>query len=195
MATDSNRKTDRRSFIKGGARAAGAAAFGSLARPSAHAAGGESVWQLDPEICVQCGRCADECVLEPSAVKCVHAFEMCGYCELCFGYFLPGATNLDEAAENQACPTGAISRRFIEEPYFEYTIDEELCIGCGKCVKGCGTFGNGSLFLQVRHDRCINCNQCAIALACPSDAFRRVPASDPYILKGRDESAPGGSSE
>lgn len=193
MARDNHRKTGRRNFLKGGARAAGAAALGSLAQPSAEA-GGELVWQLDPEICVQCGRCATECVLEPSAVKCVHAFEMCGYCELCFGYFLPGATSLDEAAENQACPTGAINRRFIEEPYFEYTIDEELCIGCGKCVKGCSTFGNGSLFLQVRHDRCINCNQCAIAAACPSEAFRRVPPSDPYLLKGRARKAPGGSS-
>lgn len=193
MARDNHQRTDRRNFLKGGARAAGAAALGSLAQPSAEA-GGELVWQLDPEICVQCGRCATECVLEPSAVKCVHAFEMCGYCELCFGYFLPGATSLDEAAENQACPTGAINRRFIEEPYFEYTIDEELCIGCGKCVKGCSTFGNGSLFLQVRHDRCINCNQCAIAAACPSEAFRRVPPSDPYLLKGRARKAPGGSS-
>lgn len=193
MARDNHRKTGRRNFLKGGARAAGAAALGSLAQPSAEA-GGELVWQLDPEICVQCGRCATECVLEPSAVKCVHAFEMCGYCELCFGYFLPGATSLDEAAENQACPTGAINRRFIEEPYFEYTIDEELCIGCGKCVKGCSTFGNGSLFLQVRHDRCINCNQCTIAAACPSEAFRRVPPSDPYLLKGRARKAPGGSS-
>jgi len=145
-------------------------------------------------VCVQCGRCATECVLEPSAVKCVHAFSMCGYCELCFGYFLPGAKRLDEAAENQTCPTGAITRRFIEEPYFEYTIDEELCIGCGKCVKGCNTFGNGSLFLQVRHDRCLNCNQCSIATACASDAFRRVPASRPYILKGRDDETTGGSS-
>ena len=39
-----------------------------------------------------------------------------------------------EAAENQACPTGAITRRFVETPYYEYTIDEELCNGCGKCA-------------------------------------------------------------
>ena len=27
---------------------------------------------------------------------------------------------------------------------------------------------------------CVNCNRCAIADACPSDAFVRVPADDPY---------------
>jgi len=75
-------------------------------------------------------------------------------------------------------------RTFVENPYFEYEIDEELCIGCGKCVKGCGAFGNGSLYLQVRHDRCVNCNECAISQGCPAHAYRRVPASRPYILRG-----------
>jgi electron transport complex protein RnfB len=142
------------------------------------------VWQLDPQLCIQCGRCATHCVLSPSAVKCVHAFSMCGYCNLCFGYFRPGAPALNKAAENQLCPTGAIRRKFVEDPYFEYTIDKALCVGCGKCVKGCNTFGNGSLFLQVQHDRCLNCNECAIAVACPAQAYSRVPASRPYILKG-----------
>ena len=141
------------------------------------------VWQLDPNRCVQCGRCATSCVLTPSAVKCVHAFEICGYCKLCFGFFQPGAVALTEAAENQRCPVGAIRRRFVEPPYFEYTIDEELCVGCGRCVKGCTTFGNGSLHLQVRHDRCARCNECAIGRDCPSRAFRRVPAAWPYLVK------------
>lgn len=143
----------------------------------------EYVWQIDPDKCVQCGRCATECVLNESAVKCVHSHSMCGYCELCFGYFQPGANALSEAAENQICPTGAIRRGFIEDPFFEYTIDEPLCIGCGKCVAGCNTFGNGSLYLQVMHDRCVNCNDCAIARACAGDAFVRVPAGKPYLLK------------
>ena len=145
---------------------------------------GKMVWQLDPAKCIQCGRCATNCVLAPSAVKCVHAFPMCGYCKLCFGYFQPGADALNSGAENQLCPTGAVRRKLVEEPYYEYTIDESLCIGCGKCVKGCGSFGNGSLFLQVRHDRCVNCNDCSIARNCPAGAYRRVPADTPYILKG-----------
>jgi electron transport complex protein RnfB len=117
----------------------------------------------------------------------VHAFDVCGYCKLCGGYYQPDTKILDTAAENQLCPTGAIKRTFIENPYYEYTIDEDLCIGCAKCVKGCGAFGNGSLYLQVRHDRCLNCNDCAIARNCPADAFRRVPADQPYILKGKQK--------
>lgn len=141
------------------------------------------VWQIDPEKCTQCGRCATHCVLAPSAVKCVHSYAICGYCDLCGGYQRSDAKSRDTGAENQLCPTAAIQRKFIEDPYYQYTIDEALCIGCGVCVKGCGMFGNGSLYLQVKHDLCVNCNECAIAVACPSNAFRRVPASDPYLLK------------
>ncbi len=142
-----------------------------------------TVWQLDPAKCIQCGRCATNCVLQDSAVKCVHHFEMCGYCKLCFGFFQPGSQVLTSAAENQICPTGAICRKYLEEPYYEYTIDESLCVGCGRCVKTCAAFGNGSLILQVRHDRCVNCNDCSIARECPADAFRRFPAETPYLLK------------
>ena len=53
-------------------------------------------------------------------------------------------------------------------------------------VKGCQEFGNGSLFLQIRHDRCQHCNQCAIALACPAQAFVRVPTDQPYLLKSQE---------
>ncbi|MHC4396184.1 MAG: 4Fe-4S dicluster domain-containing protein [Planctomycetota bacterium] len=142
-----------------------------------------TVWQLDPHKCVACGNCATYCVLEESAVKCVHAYAMCGYCDLCTGFFEPEPRALDTGAENQLCPTGAIERSFVEDPYYEYTIDETLCIGCGKCVKGCNAFGNGSLFLQVRHDRCLNCNECSIAAACPSQAYTRVPVDKPYLIK------------
>ena len=146
------------------------------------------VWQLDPNKCVSCGKCATECVLQDSAVKCVHAYDICGYCRLCSGYFEPDAPELNTAAENQQCPMGAIQRTFIEDPYYQYVIDEKLCTGCSQCVKGCAAFGNGSLFLQVRHDRCVNCNQCRIALHCPSQAFARVPLAQPYLLKQREHS-------
>lgn len=175
------RLASRRGFLRA-ALAAVAAAAGALAVSRSRRRA--TVWQLDPAKCVQCGKCATRCVLAPSAVKCVHAFSICGYCRLCFGYFRPGAAELTEAAENQLCPTGAIRRSFVEEPYYQYVIDENLCIGCGKCVKGCTTFGNGSLHLQVRHDRCVNCNECAIAKACPAQAYRRVPADKPYLMKG-----------
>lgn len=142
------------------------------------------VWQIDPFKCTFCGRCATDCVLNPSAVKCVHAYALCGYCDLCGGYLKPGHKARDTAAENQLCPTAAIERTFIEDPYYEYKIIEDLCIGCAKCVAGCSSFGNGSLHLQIRHNLCKNCNECAIAVVCPSDAISRVPASNPYLIKG-----------
>ena len=184
----------RRGFWRGllgacGGACGGCPEFASCGKPAAEEARrlgpDKMVWQLDPAKCIQCGRCALNCVLNPSAVKCVHAFKVCGYCKLCFGYFQPGANALNSGAENQLCPTGAIKRKFVEDPYYEYTIDEPLCIGCGKCVKGCNSFGNGSLFLQVRHDRCVNCNDCSIARNCPAGAYRRVPAGQPYLLKGQ----------
>ncbi len=175
----------RRRFFNDTLRTLCALGIGGLAGLLAgHAKPRRTVWQIDPEKCVQCGRCATDCVLDESAVKCVHAYDVCGYCDLCGGYSKPDALALDTAAENQLCPTGAIQRTFVEDPYFQYSIDESLCIGCAKCVKGCGSFGNGSLYLQVRHDRCVNCNDCAIARNCAGEAFLRVPADKPYLLKG-----------
>ena len=72
-----------------------------------------------------------------------------------------------------ACPVGVIE--FDEKPLF--------CTNCGKCVKGCANFGNGSLYLQIKHELCVNCNQCSIAQSCPAQAIQRQPTSNPYILK------------
>ena len=174
----------RRQFLHGGMRAAALTGLGGLVGVvSWRTTAGTLVWQLDPQKCLRCGQCATACVLEQSAVKCVHAYAMCGYCDLCTGFFEPEPNDRNTGAENQVCPTAAIKRTFIEDPYYEYTIDEKLCIGCAKCVEGCNRFGNGSLYLQVRHDRCLNCNECAIARVCAGDAFRRVPAGQPYLLK------------
>ena len=178
---DEARKLSRRGFLK--ICGVSAMALGGSALVLKRRQFVETVWQLDPEKCIQCGRCATACILAQSAVKCVHCFARCGYCDLCSGYFVQKTVALDTGAENQLCPTGALKRTFIEDPYFQYTIDEKLCIGCGRCVKGCAAFGNGSLFLQIRHDRCRHCNQCAIATACPADAFKRVPATNPYLMK------------
>lgn len=182
---DKGKGYDRRTFINTGMRLAlGTAVVGTGALALARSRGAEEyVWQIDPFKCTQCGRCATECVRSESAVKCIHAYDLCGYCDLCGGYLKPGAKK-ETGAENQLCPTSAIQRKYIEEPYFEYVIDETLCIGCGKCVKGCSSFGNGSLHLQIRHDLCLNCNQCRIAASCPSKAISRVPASEPYLIKG-----------
>jgi len=186
--TKQNQKLDRRQFVENGLRVAGAVglvgATGILAARNADAE--EYVWQIDPDKCIACRNCETYCVLDESAVKAVQCFVLCGYCEICTGYFPTADFELDTGAENELCPTGAIVRKWIETQagvrYFEYTINEEECIGCGKCVKGCALM-NGSLYLQVRHDRCVNCNECAIAVACPAEAFRRVPASRPNLLR------------
>lgn len=187
MSND-DQTTDRRGFLGEGVRCAGAIAFAGAAGFVAVRRGRseERVWQLDPDKCTACGNCATYCVLDVSAVKCVNCFDMCGYCDICTGYYETDFTVTDTAAENQLCPTGAVIRQFIDEKsgqrFYEYTIDGPLCIGCGKCVKGCALM-NGSLYLQVEHDRCLNCNECAIAVACPTQAFRRIPAGQVEILK------------
>ncbi|QGY43046.1 ferredoxin [Maribellus comscasis] len=180
-----NKSKNRREFLQSGVRLSLALALGGVSGLSlSKAIKDDYVWQIDPFVCTQCGRCATECVLNPSAVKCVHAYDLCGYCDLCGGYLKPDSNARTTAAENQLCPTAAIERKFIEEPYFEYHINEDLCIGCAKCVKGCTSFGNGSLHLQIIHDICLNCNECSIARMCPSDAIKRVKASEAYNIKG-----------
>ena len=180
-----NRKIKRRDFINTGIRLGIGAGLGAIAIGlTARSVSGKALWQIDTSKCVQCGNCATNCVLQTSAVKCVHVTDMCGYCDLCSGYMHPNTKDLDTAAENRLCPTSAIVRKFVEEPYFEYSIVEELCNGCGKCVKSCGSFGNGSLQLQIQQKLCVNCNQCSIARACPSEAISRVDHKTPYLLKG-----------
>jgi Na+-translocating ferredoxin:NAD+ oxidoreductase subunit B len=178
------RKMTRREVVAEIARGAGLLAVsGVLGSLATRSEAKQMVWQIDPDKCTQCGKCATECVLTPSASKCVHEHAMCGYCESCFGYYQDQRPDNATTAENQRCPTNAINRNFVEDPYYQYSIDEAKCIGCAICVKGCKAFGNGSLCMQVRHDRCLNCNDCAIARACPSNAFVRVPADQPYLLR------------
>lgn len=186
MDEKKNKYQSRRDFVRAAGKLFVAAPVLALpvilARKSSSAG---FVWQIDPFKCTQCGQCKTKCVLTPSASKCTHAFPMCGYCDLCGAYLRQGVKTISTGAENQLCPTGAIKRRFVEEPYFEYTIDEKLCNGCAKCVKGCADFGNGSMYMQIRHNLCVNCNECSISRSCPSHAVIRVPANDPYIRKDK----------
>ncbi|MGL6194623.1 MAG: 4Fe-4S binding protein, partial [Thermoguttaceae bacterium] len=177
----------RREFLKTSCRCAALLGVGgagvALAMKKRTSADG-FVWQIDPNKCTACGLCANNCVLNISAAKCFHNFAMCGYCELCTGYFLPEAdlSSLHTGADMQLCPTSAISRSHIEGPSFEYNIDKSLCVGCGLCVEGCTAFGNGSLYLQIDQEVCLQCNQCAIAAVCPSGAINLVKGTAPYIL-------------
>ena len=184
--TKEKKAITRRELLRSGVRGACLVGLGGgagllVGRPTLSEGFAETVWQTDPDKCIACGNCATYCVLKPSAVKCIHAIRICGYCLPCFGYFVKTPGAYTPGAENELCPVDALKRKHIEGQFHEYTVDEEACTACGKCVKGCRISGNGSLYLQVRHDRCVNCSQCSIAEACPSGAFVRLPASDPYI--------------
>ena len=179
--------------------------LGSTAGFLIRKADGQVVWQVDASRCVNsrlgeagaevCTLCTTECVVSQSAVRAVNNFRECGRCYICPAYYnIKSAVDEHGLPSEKLCPRDAILRTPIglvdpEDPannFYEYVIDEKLCVGCALCVKGCSAFGNGSLFLQVRHDRCVNCNQCAIATACPPEAFVRVPADEPYLLKTKE---------
>ena len=178
-------KETRRTFIKKVARySAIGIVSGTALYALKNSISNDLVWQIDPFKCTQCGRCATNCVLDVSAVKCVHAYALCGYCDLCGAYLKSDSKERTTAAENQLCPTSALKRVYIEDPYYEYQIDKDLCIGCAKCVEGCASFGNSSLHLQIMHDICTDCNQCTIARVCPSDAISRVSTSKAYRIRG-----------
>jgi electron transport complex protein RnfB len=190
MATE--QPIGRRGLLRLGARGGLAAALlgsGATLFGRRQAAAGETVWQIDPDRCIWCGRCATECVLTFSAAKCMRDQPYCGYCEVCAGFQSPERIEDREQAENQICPTHAIQRVAVERnyPYYEYLIDEDKCIGCAKCCEGCARYGNGSMYMQVDHEVCVNCSKCSIAAACPAEAFVQVPAETPYYFRHRIE--------
>ena len=169
---------DRREFFKNAGRCAVLAALagggGLLLRRSARA----GVPQVDPAKCRQCGGCEKYCVRTPSAVKCVNNFKDCGYCVYCYGMVL-------DDTKTKVCPVDAIKRRQVGEFEFEYTIDEDKCTGCGKCVERCWKLGNKSFSLQVRGKLCRECNRCRISARCPHSAIAALPspsdAASPHL--------------
>jgi Na+-translocating ferredoxin:NAD+ oxidoreductase subunit B len=179
-------KSNRRQFIDRSLRIIGFVGIGGAAAVLTRRAAKSSVFQVDPSRCVACDLCRTSCVLSLSAVKVVNEFTKCGYCQLCPAYF-DVTSQPDEMGlpTGKVCPQDALKRRVVgkvdeEDPnnnYYEYTIDESLCDGCGKCVKACKPpAGNGSLHLQVRYSRCHECDSCAIQRACPENAIVRIPA-------------------
>jgi electron transport complex protein RnfB len=179
-------KSTRRRFIEGSCRLLGLVTLGGAAGVLTERASANAVYQVDPNKCKSCDLCRTSCVLSLSAVKAVNDFEKCGYCMLCPAY-MDVTSKPDEKGipMGKVCPQDALKRRVVgrvdpDDPnnnYYEYVIDEARCDGCGKCVKAClPPAGNGSLRLEIRYSRCVECNECAIGIACPDSAIVRLPA-------------------
>jgi electron transport complex protein RnfB len=191
MSTEPSRRDILGHAVRGAALLGlgGAAVF--LARRSDR----EGAWQLDIDVCINskrgahpkdaCLDCSRSCVLPLSAVRAINDHARCGRCYICPAYFdISSAINPDGLPSQKLCPRDAIKRQPIgdidpQDPannYYEYVIDETRCNGCGRCVLACKEpAGLSSLRLEVRYNRCVDCNHCSIARACPYDAYERKP--------------------
>ena len=188
-------ESTRREFLGHAARGTTLIGIGGLAAYLARKASVEGAWRIDLEACVNsrlgavgvdvCDLCSTECVLGLSAVRAVNEFAKCGRCYICPAYFdVTSAIDEEGLPSQKLCPRDAIERNVIgwEDPddpannFYEYTIDETRCNGCGKCVMGCKEpAGLSSVRLEVRHNLCLDCNRCSIAIACPDNAYEREP--------------------
>lgn len=185
----------RRDVLGVAARGTGTVALGGAVVYLTAKAAANDVWAIDPNRCINirlgatgvevCDRCATTCVLPLSAVRAVNDFSKCGRCCICPAYFdVTSEVGSDGLPTRKLCPRDAIQREVIGEVdpddplnnFYDYTIDEELCNGCGKCVMACKEpAGLSSLWLEVRYDLCTNCNRCSIAMSCPEEALLRGP--------------------
>ncbi len=181
----------RRQVLAHGARGAGLLALGGAATYLAVKAGRSGAWEIDCARCLNsrlgavnvpaCEKCSNSCVLALSAVRAVNDYARCGRCYICPAYFnVTSAVGKDGLPSEKLCPRDAILRKPIgdvdpKDPannFYEYVIDETKCNGCGKCVMACKEpAGLGSIRLEVRHNLCLDCNRCSIAIACPDEAY------------------------
>ena len=137
-------------------------------------------WQIDPDKCQSCGLCATSCVRKPSAVKAINDPKKCSNCVVCYGHITSSKVDSDkiDSEGERVCPVDAVKRTNFSggvDGLFLYAQDPKLCIACGQCTKRCNEHGSQSMFLIIRPDLCLGCNECAIATACPHDAIERVP--------------------
>ena len=198
----------RRSALGKLARGAAIAGMAGTAGYLVRKAEGQVVWQIDASKCLNsrlgelgvkvCDLCLKECVVTQSAVRAVNEFSKCGRCSICPAYFnVTSAVNREGLPSEKLCPRDAITRKPIGEVdpadpannFYEYIIDEVKCDGCGKCVMACKEpAGLSSIQLRVRHGLCINCNNCAIAIACPKDAVILMPTPKAVFERGEPTS-------
>lgn len=206
--TERERPT-RREVLKHTARGVGILGLGSAAAYLSRRAVAQGVWQIDTTRCVNsrlgmtgvevCTRCTTSCVVPLSAVRAVNVNARCGRCCICPAYFdVTSEVGSDGLPSKKTCPRDAIKREAIgwvdpDDPfnnYYEYSIDETLCDGCGRCVMGCKEpAGLGSIYLEVRQDLCVGCNRCSIAQECPQDALERRELAPPPVAGAHPERA------
>ena len=179
----------RSELLRRGGHALGLAVLGTatariLSKPSEDAdfiaQGRRFAWQIDPEKCQSCGLCETTCVRKASAVKAVNDPQKCSNCVVCHGHITN--THIDSERiytdGDRVCPYDAVVRENFSggaDGLFIYTNDPARCVGCAQCVKHCNELGSKSMFLVIRPDLCLGCNECSIAVACPHDAIERIP--------------------
>lgn len=146
-------------------------------------------WQIDPEKCRSCGICETACVRKPSAAKAINDQKKCSNCVVCYGHI----SNLSIESERidsdgeRICPHDAVVRKNYcggINGMFLYSHDHGLCTGCAKCVEACNSHGTKSMFMVIRPDLCLGCNECSIAGACPHDAIERIPRESVDDFRG-----------
>ncbi len=182
-------KQSRRNHLKTAGNLLGLAALGGItarifSKPSKDAEfiaqGRRFAWQIDPDRCKSCGLCATSCVRMPSAVKAVNDQKKCSNCVVCYGHIRDNkiASDKIDTDGHKVCPVNAVKRKNFSggvDGMFLYEQDPLLCIACGQCTYRCNEYGSRSMFLVIRPDLCLGCNECSIAKACPNNAVERVP--------------------
>jgi electron transport complex protein RnfB len=147
-------------------------------------------WQINHDKCTYCGQCETACVRKPSAVKAVNDQKKCSFCVVCYGHI---TNKLIESSKietdgKKVCPHNAVKRKNYcggLDGYYIYSVDDKRCVGCAKCVERCNFEGNQSMFLIIRPDLCLGCNDCDIAKQCPSQAIERIHISPEDDYRGK----------
>jgi Na+-translocating ferredoxin:NAD+ oxidoreductase subunit B len=187
----------RRDLLSKAVRGTVLAGMGGAALFLVKKANGEVVWQVNASQCVNsrlgevgveaCNLCTTECVVSLSAVRAVNEHSKCGRCNICPAYFdITSAVTEQGLPSQKLCPRDAITRKPIgkvdpEDPannFYDYTIDETKCDGCGRCVMKCKEpLGLGSITLKIRYNKCLDCNRGAISISGPKKAITQVTKS------------------